>query len=122
MLAILTAPLTVISLVLYLLVVYISGLLLIRSIFSLSVVFERLVDIICETMAESVDGVDANGDSKYIDSVDQDDPEYIKEMQRPPDIKEDLQAMEARQRVSVILNSQGNLVFSGNNNRNHDMT
>ena len=24
-------------------------------------VFERLVDIICETMAESVDGVDANG-------------------------------------------------------------
>ena len=25
------------------------------------VVFERLVDIICETMAESTDGVDANG-------------------------------------------------------------
>ena len=38
-----------------------SGLVLIRSTFSLSVVFERLVDIICETMAESVDGVDANG-------------------------------------------------------------
>ena len=55
----------------------------------------------------ATNGVEANGDSKYIDSVDQDDPEYIKEMQRPPDIKEDLQAMEARQRVSVILNSQG---------------
>ena len=55
----------------------------------------------------AANGVGTNGDSKYIDTVDQDDPEYIKEMQRPPDIKEDLQAMEARQRVSVILNSQG---------------
>ena len=60
----------------------------------------------------AANGVDANGDSKYIDSVDQDDPEYIKEMQRPPDIKEDLQAMEARQRVSVILNSQGDVVIN----------
>ena len=31
------------------------------SVFLASVVFERLVDIICETMAESVDGVDPNG-------------------------------------------------------------
>jgi adducin len=54
----------------------------------------------------AANGVETNGDSKFIDSVNQDDPEYIKEMQRPPDIKEDLQAMEARQRVSVILNSQ----------------
>ena len=60
------------------------------------------------TNGGATNGVEANGDSKYIDSVDQDDPVYIKEMQRPPDIKEDLQAMEARQRVSVILNSQGN--------------
>lgn len=61
-----------------------------------------------ETQANgaATNGVGQNGDSKYIDSVDQDDPEFIKEMQRPPDIKEDLQAMEARQRVSVILNSQ----------------
>ena len=51
-------------------------------------------------------GVETNGDSKYIDSVDRDDPQYIKDMQRPPDIKEDLQAMEARNRVSVVLNSQ----------------
>jgi hypothetical protein len=27
---------------------------------NLSAVFERLVDIICETMADSMDGVDAN--------------------------------------------------------------
>jgi adducin len=59
-----------------------------------------------ETPSAPANGVETNGDSKYIDSVDQDDPQYIKDMQRPPDIKEDLQAMEARQRVSVILNSQ----------------
>ena len=60
-----------------------------------------------ETANGATNGVETNGDSKYIDSVDQDDPQYIKDMQRPPDIKEDLQAMEARQRVSVILSSQG---------------
>ena len=54
----------------------------------------------------AANGVETNGDSKYIDSVDRDDPQYIKDMQRPPDIKEDLQAMEARNRVSVVLNSQ----------------
>lgn len=37
---------------------------------------------------------------------DPDDPEYIKNLQRPAEVKEDLQQMENRSRVSLILNSQ----------------
>ncbi|BFY97952.1 hypothetical protein BsWGS_00994 [Bradybaena similaris] len=43
---------------------------------------------------------------KYIDGIDPDDPQYIKNLQRPAEVKEDLQQMENRSRVSVILNSQ----------------
>uniref|UniRef100_A0A0B7BJK4 Class II aldolase/adducin N-terminal domain-containing protein n=1 Tax=Arion vulgaris TaxID=1028688 RepID=A0A0B7BJK4_9EUPU len=43
---------------------------------------------------------------KYIDHIDPDDPEYIKNLQRPAEVKEDLQQMENRSRVKVILNSQ----------------
>jgi len=38
--------------------------------------------------------------------IDPEDPDYRKELQRPPDVKEDMRQMESRQRVSSILNSQ----------------
>jgi len=55
-------------------------------------------------------GPQTNGPSsppgKFIDNVDPDDPEYVKNLQRPAEVKEDLQQMENRSRVSVVLNSQ----------------
>ena len=39
-------------------------------------------------------------------SSDPDDPEYVKNLQRPAEVKEDLQQMSNRSRVSVVLNSQ----------------
>lgn len=37
---------------------------------------------------------------------DPDDPEYVRQLRRPADIKEDVKQMEDRGRVSVILNSE----------------
>ena len=53
-------------------------------------------------------GVDTapNPPPKFIETIDPEDPEYRREMQRPADIKEDMRSMESRQRVSSILNSQ----------------
>lgn len=55
-------------------------------------------------------GPQANGPAspsgKYIDGIDPDDPEYIKNLQRPAEVKEDLQQMENRSRVKLVLNSQ----------------
>ncbi|RUS72569.1 hypothetical protein EGW08_019674, partial [Elysia chlorotica] len=55
-------------------------------------------------------GPQANGPAsqsgKYIDGIDPDDPEYIKYLQRPAEVKEDLQQMENRSRVKLVLNSQ----------------
>uniref|UniRef100_A0A0B7BGN0 Class II aldolase/adducin N-terminal domain-containing protein n=1 Tax=Arion vulgaris TaxID=1028688 RepID=A0A0B7BGN0_9EUPU len=48
----------------------------------------------------------ASPTGKYIDGIDPDDPQYIKNLQRPAEVKEDLQQMENRSRVSLILNSQ----------------
>uniref|UniRef100_A0AC34Q261 Class II aldolase/adducin N-terminal domain-containing protein n=1 Tax=Panagrolaimus sp. JU765 TaxID=591449 RepID=A0AC34Q261_9BILA len=45
-------------------------------------------------------------DRKPIVNLDRDDPEYIKEMQRPAVIKEDLSEMERRKRVQEILDSK----------------
>jgi len=47
----------------------------------------------------------AGGGGKFIDSIDPDDPEYIKQMIRPAEVKEDVNQMEERKRVSMILNS-----------------
>ncbi|XP_022288988.1 alpha-adducin-like isoform X5 [Crassostrea virginica] len=49
-----------------------------------------------------------NGPStgKYIDTIDPDDPEYLKEMRRPAEVKEDVRQMHDRSRVSLILNSE----------------
>lgn len=44
--------------------------------------------------------------SRFIETVDPEDPEYIKELQRPAVVKEDMRQMETRQRVSSMLNSQ----------------
>ena len=38
--------------------------------------------------------------------VDPDDPEYLKEMRRPAEVKEDVRQMHDRSRVSLILNSE----------------
>ncbi|XP_064603859.1 alpha-adducin-like isoform X3 [Liolophura sinensis] len=48
----------------------------------------------------------ASPSGKYIDSIDPDDPEYQRSMRRPADVKEDVQQMEQRKRVSLVLNSQ----------------
>jgi adducin len=44
--------------------------------------------------------------SKFIETIDRDDPQYQRDLQRPADVKEDMRQMESRQRVSNILNSQ----------------
>lgn len=43
---------------------------------------------------------------KYIDSIDPDDEEYQKNLRRPAEVKEDLNQMSSRSRVSLILNSE----------------
>jgi adducin len=43
---------------------------------------------------------------KYIDSLDPDDPEYVRQMRRPVEVKEDVRRMEERQRVKRILQSK----------------
>nr|VZI49223.1 unnamed protein product [Spirometra erinaceieuropaei] len=43
---------------------------------------------------------------KFIDSIDPDDPEYVRQIIRPAEIKEDLNLMEQRQRVSRVLKSE----------------
>ncbi|KAH9520263.1 Alpha-adducin [Bulinus truncatus] len=48
----------------------------------------------------------ASPTGKYIDGIDPDDPQYIKNLQRPAEVKEDLQQMENRSRVSLVLSSQ----------------
>ncbi|XP_076435277.1 uncharacterized protein LOC143275160 isoform X2 [Babylonia areolata] len=48
----------------------------------------------------------ASPTGKYIDTIDPDDPEYIRNLQRPAEVKEDMKQMEGRSRVSVVLNSQ----------------
>lgn len=42
----------------------------------------------------------------FLLATDPEDPEYIRQMRRPAEIKEDVKQMEARKRVSLILNSQ----------------
>jgi len=44
--------------------------------------------------------------AKFIETIDPEDPDYRRELQRPADVKEDMRQMESRQRVSSILNSQ----------------
>ncbi|XP_076460778.1 protein hu-li tai shao-like isoform X3 [Babylonia areolata] len=56
------------------------------------------------------EGAQLNGPAsqtgRFIDTVDPDDPEYIRNLQRPAEVKEDMKQMEGRSRVSVVLNSQ----------------
>lgn len=47
------------------------------------------------------------GGQKFIDSINFDDPEYIKETQRPADIAEDLKEMQKRERVTEVLSAAG---------------
>lgn len=48
----------------------------------------------------------ASPPGKFIETIDPEDPEYVKNLQRPAEVKEDLQQMSSRSRVSVVLNSQ----------------
>ncbi|KAK7109301.1 hypothetical protein V1264_013365 [Littorina saxatilis] len=48
----------------------------------------------------------ASPSGKFIDSIDPEDPEYRRNLQRPAEVKEDMKQMEGRSRVSVVLNSQ----------------
>ncbi|CAK9298081.1 unnamed protein product [Gordionus sp. m RMFG-2023] len=43
---------------------------------------------------------------RFIDTINTEDPEYVKNMQRPADVKEDMRDMDARKRVSAVLNSR----------------
>lgn len=45
-------------------------------------------------------------EGRYIDSLDPDDPEYVRQMRRPVEVKEDVRRMEERQRVKRILTSK----------------
>lgn len=43
---------------------------------------------------------------KYIDTFDSDDPEYVRQMMRPVEVKEDVRQMEERKRVKLVLHSR----------------
>jgi adducin len=44
--------------------------------------------------------------AKYIDTIDPDDPEYIRQLQRPAEVKQDVRQMEDRRRVQMVLTSK----------------
>jgi len=44
--------------------------------------------------------------SKYIDSIDPDDPEFLRQLRRPAEVKQDVRQMEDRRRVQLVLNSK----------------
>nr|CDS31646.1 adducin related protein [Hymenolepis microstoma] len=48
----------------------------------------------------------AESPEKFIKTIDPDDPEYRRQLIRPAEIKEDLNLMSERRRVSVVLNSE----------------
>lgn len=51
----------------------------------------------------------ANGpadEGRYIDTLDPEDPEYVRQMRRPVEVKEDVRRMEERQRVKLVLHSK----------------
>lgn len=64
-------------------------------------------DLIVKVMADAVVGNGfTNTSEKFIDNIDPDDPEYKRQLMRPAEIKEDLNLMSQRRRVSLILNSE----------------
>lgn len=56
-------------------------------------------------MAETEEKVNGtmNGE-RSIDQIDPDDPEYQRQMMRPPVIEQDVKEMERRKRVEMIMN------------------
>lgn len=51
--------------------------------------------------------VQVNGTSeKFIDTLDTEDPEYVRQMIRPVEVKEDVRQMEERKRVKLVLESR----------------
>lgn len=48
-----------------------------------------------------------NGEtSRYIETLDEDDPEYIRQLMRPVEVKEDVRQMAERKRVKLVLQSR----------------
>ncbi|KAI0212225.1 Protein hu-li tai shao [Lamellibrachia satsuma] len=47
----------------------------------------------------------SNG-GRYIDSIDPEDPEYVRQLRRPAEVKEDVRLMEERKRVSLIMKTK----------------
>jgi len=58
------------------------------------------------TEEAQVNGPSSGEGGKFIDNIDPNDPEYIRQLRRPAEIKEDVRQMEQRKRVSLILNSE----------------
>jgi adducin len=57
-------------------------------------------------MSESFQTNGQSEGGKYIDSFDCDDPEYVRQLMRPVEVKEDVRQMEERKRVKLILQSR----------------
>ncbi|ELT93964.1 hypothetical protein CAPTEDRAFT_100987 [Capitella teleta] len=57
------------------------------------------------TQEGAVNGVPP-ADGKYLEQMDPDDPEYVRQMRRPAEVKEDLEQMKDRSRVSQIIKSK----------------
>lgn len=56
--------------------------------------------------APQMNGPSSPTGKKFIDTIDPDDDEYRKNLQRPAEVKEDIKQMSDRSRVSLILNSE----------------
>lgn len=56
--------------------------------------------------APQMNGPSSPTGKKFIDTIDPDDAEYRKNLQRPAEVKEDIKQMSDRSRVSLILNSE----------------
>lgn len=50
-------------------------------------------------------------EAKSPEMFDPDDPECQRQMWRPPDIQQDVQEMERRKRVEIIMNRYGDFVL-----------
>ncbi|GFR00269.1 protein hu-li tai shao, partial [Trichonephila clavata] len=59
-----------------------------------------------EHSMSNLENADETGEEIRNPEFDPDDPEYQKQLWRPPDIQQDVQEMERRKRVEIIMNSQ----------------
>lgn len=55
-------------------------------------------------MSNAENANEVGEDARNPEMYDPDDPEYQKQLWRPPDIQQDVQEMERRKRVEIIMN------------------